>query len=88
MPTLCLGLCTQEIGSSGRGGDCEQKPSTVWKWEEPSRNAHSQTPAKASLVGRPTGLTMPRNFPKQGGTSTADQAKVQAEKQQGAQWLG
>ena len=71
------------------GAGCqEQKPSTVWKWEEPSRNAYSQTAAKASLVGRPTGLTMPRNFPKQGGTSTADQAKVQAEKQQEAQWLG
>lgn len=82
-----LGSVHPEVGSSGGDGDCEQKPSTVWKWEEPSRNARSQIPAKASLVGRPTGLTMPRNFSKQDGTSTADQAKVQAGKRQEAQWL-
>lgn len=83
-----LGSVHPEVRSSGGGGDCKQKPSTVWKWEEPSRNACSQTPAKASLVGRPARLTMPGNFPKQGGTSAADQAKVQAGKQQEAQWLG
>lgn len=82
MPTLCSGLCTQRSGPVAEVETVSKSPAQFGNGKNPPE---MHVPRHQP---RPAGLTMPGNFPKQGGTSAADQAKVQAGKQQEAQWLG